>query len=152
MATSTAAETLIGAAVIAAAAGFLVYAGRTADIGPATGDRYELTAAFRKAEGLSVGSDVRVAGVKVGSVRDLSLDPETYRAVATLAIEAEVTLPEDSDAAVLTEGLLGGTYVGITPGAAEFSLADGDEIMFTQGSVDLMDLIGRAVTGGGGGG
>lgn len=151
MATSNAAETLIGAAVLAAAAGFLVYAGRTADIGPSTGDRYELTAAFRKAEGLTVGGDVRVAGVKVGTVRSLELDQETYRAVATLAIEDEVKLPEDSDAAILTEGLLGGTYVGITPGGSEFDLEPGDEIMFTQGSVNLMDLVGRAITGGGGG-
>lgn len=150
MATSNAAETLIGAAVLAAAAGFLVYAGRTADIGPTAGDRYELTAAFRKAEGLTVGGDVRVAGVKVGAVRGLRLDPETYRAVATLAIDSSVELPEDSDAAVLTEGLLGGTYVAITPGGSEFSLAPGDEIMFTQGSVNMMDLVGRAISGGGG--
>lgn len=149
MATSNAAETLIGAAVLAAAAAFLVYAGRTADVGPRTGDRYEVTAAFRKVEGLSVGADVRVAGVKVGSVRDLSLDTETWRAVATLSIDGEVRLPEDSDAAVLNEGLLGGTFVAVTPGGSEFELADGDEIMFTQGSVNLMDLVGRAITGGG---
>jgi phospholipid/cholesterol/gamma-HCH transport system substrate-binding protein len=150
MATSNAAETVIGAAVLAAAAGFMLYAGNLADIGPNTGaDRYELTAAFRKAEGLSAGTDVRVAGVKVGSVRQLTLDPETFRAVATLSIESEVKLPEDSDAAILTEGLLGGSYVAITPGGSEFDLAPGDEIMFTQGSVNLMDLVGRAITGGG---
>ncbi|MEM6438797.1 MAG: outer membrane lipid asymmetry maintenance protein MlaD [Pseudomonadota bacterium] len=145
---SNAAETAIGAVVLAAAAGFLVYAAQTADIALSSGeDSYVLTAAFRKAEGVSVGGDVRIAGVKVGAVRALELDPDTYRAVARLEIDASVRLPDDSDAAILSEGLLGGSYVSITPGGSDLYLADGDQVMFTQGSVNLLDLVGAAISG-----
>ena len=146
---NNAAEALIGAAVLAAAGGFLVYAAQTADLGVSGGDRYELTAAFRKAEGLTVGGDVRVAGVKVGAITDLALDAATYRAVATLSIDRGVKLPEDSDAAIAVEGLLGGAYVAVTPGGSDFMLEPGDEIAYTQGSVNLLDLVGRAISGGG---
>ena len=149
---NNAVEALIGAAVLAAAGGFLAYAAQTADLGMSGGDRYELRAAFRKAEGLTVGGDVRVAGVKVGVISGLALDAATYRAVATLSIDQAVKLPEDSDAAIAVEGLLGGAYVAVTPGGSEFMLEPGDEIAYTQGSVNLLDLVGRAVTGGGGGG
>ncbi|MEM1315849.1 MAG: outer membrane lipid asymmetry maintenance protein MlaD [Pseudomonadota bacterium] len=145
---SNAAETAIGAVVLAAAAGFLAYAAQTADIGLSAGaESYTLKAAFRKAEGVGVGGDVRIAGVKVGAVRALELDPQTYRAVAQLEIDADVKLPDDSDASILTEGLLGGSYVSITPGGSDLYLADGDELMFTQGSVNLMDLVGAAISG-----
>ena len=146
---STAAETLIGAAVIAAAAGFLVYGAQTADIGPTGGDRYELKAAFRKVEGITVGSDVKVAGVKVGTISALDLDPASYRAVAMLSIDSSIQLPEDSDAAIQSESLLGGSYVAVTPGASDLMLAPGEEIMYTQGSVNLMDLVGRAISSAG---
>lgn len=146
---NNAAEALIGAAVLAAAGGFLVYAAQTADLGVSGGDRYELRAAFRKAEGLTVGGDVRVAGVKVGAITDLTLDAATYRAVATLSIDQGIKLPEDSDAAIAVEGLLGGAYVAVTPGGSEFMLEPGDEIAYTQGSVNLLDLVGKAISGGG---
>ena len=146
---NNAAEALIGAAVLAAAGGFLVYAAQTADLGVSGGERYELTAAFRKAEGLAVGGDVRVAGVKVGAITDLALDAATYRAVATLSIDRAIKLPEDSDAAIAVEGLLGGAYVAVTPGGSEFMLEPGDEIAYTQGSVNLLDLVGKAISGGG---
>jgi phospholipid/cholesterol/gamma-HCH transport system substrate-binding protein len=143
---NNAAEALIGAVVLAAAGGFLVYAAQTADIGLSRGDSYELTAAFRKAEGLTVGGDVRVAGVKVGTISELRLDPKTFRAIARMSIETAVQLPEDSDAAIAVEGLLGGAYVAVTPGGSEFMLSPGDEITYTQGSVNLLDLVGRAIS------
>lgn len=146
---NNAAEALIGAAVLAAAAGFLAYAAQTADLGVSTGERYALTASFRKAEGLTVGGDVRVAGVKVGAITGLTLDPASYRAVATLSIDGEIKLPEDSDAAIAAESLLGGSYIALTPGSSEFMLEPGDEIAYTQGSVNMLDLVGRAIGGGG---
>lgn len=146
---SSAAETLIGAAVLAAAAGFLVYGAQKADLGPRGADRYELKAAFRKVEGVSVGADVKVAGVKVGTVSSLELDPRTWQAVAMLSIDASVKLPDDSDAAIQSEGLLGGNYVAVTPGSSDLMLAPGEEIMYTQGSVNLMDLVGRAISSSG---
>ncbi|MEO0682185.1 MAG: outer membrane lipid asymmetry maintenance protein MlaD [Pseudomonadota bacterium] len=144
---SNAAETLIGAAVLAAAGGFLFYAAQTADLGGGASDSYALTAAFRKAEGIGVGGDVRIAGVKVGTIRALELDTERFRAVATLQISADVKLPDDSDAAIQSEGLLGGAYVALTPGGSNLLLADGDEILYTQGSVNLLDLVGAAISG-----
>lgn len=146
---SNAAETLIGAAVLAAAAGFIAYAAQTTDLSAAGGSRYELTAGFRKAVGVSVGTDVRIAGVKVGAVSSLTLDPKSYRAVVTLSIDDAIKLPDDSDAAIAAEGLLGGNYIALTPGGSDIMLAPGEEIMFTQGSVDFMDLVGRAISSAG---
>ena len=147
---STAAETAIGAAVLIAAGGFFVYAAQSTGLGAGMGGgSYELVAAFRKAEGLAVGGDVRVAGVKVGTVASLELDPKTYRAVARLSIDQSVKLPEDSDAAIAVEGLLGGSYVAVTPGGSDMMLAAGEEIRYTQGSVNLLDLVGKAMTSAG---
>lgn len=146
---SSAAETLIGAAVLAAAAGFIAYAAQTADISGGGGARYEIKAGFRKAVGVAVGTDVRIAGVKVGAVSAMALDPKTYRAVVTLSVDDAIKLPDDSDAAIAAEGLLGGNYVALTPGGSDIMLAPGEEIMFTQGSVDFMDLVGRAIASAG---
>jgi phospholipid/cholesterol/gamma-HCH transport system substrate-binding protein len=134
------AETLVGAVVLVAAGGFLAFAAQRADL--ATGhDSYELVAKFRTAEGIGIGSDVRVAGVKVGSVTGLSLDRETFQAVARLSVPGDLKLPDDSDAKIATEGLLGGAFIAISPGASEFMLQPGDEITLTQGSVSLIDLF-----------
>lgn len=143
---SSAAETLIGAVVLAAASGFLVYAAGSADIGGG-GNGYEVIAKFRKADGLAVGGDVRMAGVKIGTVTDLSLDADTYFAVATLSVDDAVKLPEDSSAQIASEGLLGGAYIALEPGGAEYMLRPGDEITFTQGSVNLLDLFAKAIHG-----
>ena len=142
---SNVAETIIGAAVLAAAGGFLVYAAQTADIGGVGGDYYEVNAPFRKADGLGVGADVRVSGVKVGTVTGMKLDPETYRAGASLAIASEYQIPEDSTVTISTEGLLGGSFIAIDPGASDFFFEDGSVAEFTQGSISILELIGRAI-------
>lgn len=142
----SAVETAIGAVVLAVAAGFIVYAAQFADI--AGGGSYELTANFRKAEGLGVGGDVRISGVKVGAVRAMGLDPETFEARVTLAIENGVMIPEDSAATIASDGLLGGAHVAIQPGGAEFTIEPGGEITITQSSISILDLIGRAISGG----
>ena len=144
----SAAETVIGAAVLLVAGGFAFYAAQTADFGLGTG-AYEVTAKFRKAEGISVGGDVRISGVKVGSVRSMALDPADYQATLALVIRADVLLPDDSAAIIASDGLLGGAHVAIQPGGSDFMLGAGDAIQITQSSVSLMDLIGRVITGGG---
>ena len=143
----SAVETAIGAVVLAVAAGFVVYASQFADISGS--GSYELTANFRKAEGLGVGGDVRISGVKVGAVRAMGLDPETFEARVTLAIENGVAIPEDSAATIASDGLLGGAHVAIQPGGAEFTIEPGGQITITQSSISILDLIGRAITGGG---
>ena len=140
------AETVLGAAVLVAAAGFVIYAGQSTGFAIAP-DRYELTASFRSAEGIAVGTDVRVAGIKVGSVTALALDPASYQAQARFTVQRDLELPEDSDVKVASEGLLGGSFLEITPGSSEFMLAEGDEIVNTQGSVSLLNLLMRFGSG-----
>ena len=145
---SNAAETLIGAAVLAAAGGFLFYAAGTADIHAGSGG-YELVAKFRKAEGIDVGGDVRIAGVKVGSVSSMSLDTATYFAAVKFTVDNDVKIPEDSLAKITAASLLGDSYIAIDPGASDLMLEPGGEVTITQGSLSLTDLI---VKFGGGGG
>ncbi len=139
-------ETILGAVVLVAAAGFVVYAGKVTGNEVGTGT-YSLSAEFRSVQGVSVGTDVRMAGIKVGSVAGLELDFDSYFAVADLNIRSELLVPEDSDVKIASEGLLGGSFVEITPGASEFMLDDGDEILNTQSSVDLINLLMRFGTG-----
>lgn len=143
---SGAAETVIGAVVLAVAGGFIAYTMKTTDIGGG-GDSYEVIANFRKAEGVTVGGDVRVSGVKVGSIRSLELNPDTYMARVTMSVRNEVQLPDDSSAKIASEGLLGGGYIAIDPGGGEDMLEPGQEIEYTQGSVNLLDIIGKAIHG-----
>ena len=148
---SNTAETLIGAVVLAVAGGFIVYAANTADIGVGASGGYEIVAKFRKAEGLAVGGDVRVAGVKVGSISDMELDPKTYFAAVSLQLDPGIEVPDDSIAKVTSASLLGDSYVAIEPGGSEFMLAAGDEIVNTQSSISFGDLIGRFIHGSAGG-
>jgi phospholipid/cholesterol/gamma-HCH transport system substrate-binding protein len=143
---SNAAETLIGAVVLTAAGGFLLYAANTADVGVG-GDGYELVAKFRKAEGIDVGGDVRIAGVKVGSISEMVLDRNTYFATVTFAIDDDVKVPEDSLAKITSASLLGDSYIAIDPGASDLMLEPGEELTFTQSSISVGDLIGKFING-----
>ena len=80
------------------------------------GGSYPLTASFRSAEGIAVGTDVRLAGIKVGSVSGLELDPASFEAKATFTVQGDLQLPDDSDVKIASESLLGGNFVEITPG------------------------------------
>lgn len=147
---SQATETLIGAVVLAVAGGFLVYAATTADMSLGGGG-YPLGAEFRVADGLSAGSDVRLSGVKVGNVTSVGLDPKNYFADVSMAINEAYRIPEDSIAKIASDGLLGGSYVQIDPGGSEFMLEPGAAFQHTQGSVNLLDLVAKAIHGMGGG-
>ena len=140
-------ETLVGAAVLVVGGVFLVYAANVADVS-ATGGGYSVYADFRKAEGLNPGADVRIAGVKIGSVNDMELDPQTYFARVELSLRDAIRLPEDSSARITSASLLGDNFVAIEPGGSEFMLEAGDEIPYTQGSVSFGDLIGKVIQGG----
>lgn len=131
---------------------FLVFAWNRS--GSAVADSYELVARFPNVTGVSVGTDVRVSGMKVGRVVAQELDPETWQAVVRMAIDRRISLPADSSAAITSEGLLGGSFIALMPGGEEEKLAPGDEIVDTQGATDLMGLVGAVInrTGGGGGG
>lgn len=136
-------ETLIGTLVVVAAAVFLFYGYSASGMRSSSG--YQVNAAFSAVDGLATGADVRLSGIKIGTVIAQKLDPETYQAMVTLDIANDVKLPDDTSAKITSEGLLGGSYVSLTPGGSEELLTNGSEIMFTQGSLDLMSLIGQAV-------
>jgi phospholipid/cholesterol/gamma-HCH transport system substrate-binding protein len=141
-------EAVIGFVVLAVAAGFLFVAYQSSGMNPQAG--YSVEALFENAEGLSVGSDVRIGGIKVGVVNGLSLDVKTYQAKVSLNLYSDVEIPADSSAAIVSEGLLGGKYVALSPGGDEQLLAEGDKIEFTQSSVNLESLLGKWVFSGGG--
>lgn len=142
-------EVVVGAAVIAAAVGFLIYATQFGGTTRMASDDYTVVASFRSVEGITVGTDVRMAGVKVGTVTGLDLNPETFRADTELTIDGELTLPEDTAVAIATEGLLGGSFIELVPGGSPFDLEPGAEIIDTQSSVNLITLLLRFVTGDG---
>ncbi|MEX0839847.1 MAG: outer membrane lipid asymmetry maintenance protein MlaD [Parvibaculum sp.] len=142
-------ETLIGTIVVVVAALFLFYGYTTSGMRSSAG--YKVTAEFSGVDGLANGSDVRLSGIKIGTVVSQRLNAETYQAVITMDLARDVKIPDDTSAKITSDGLLGGSYVSLTPGGSPDHLADGGEIMFTQGSVDLMGLIGQAVFSTGGG-
>ena len=141
-------EIAVGGAVLAGALAFGIYAAQVAGVGQGAGG-YALTASFRSLEGVSVGTDVRLAGVKIGTVTDIRLNPETFRADTVLSVQDGIAIPDDSAVLISSEGLLGGNFVEIMPGGSPFSLEDGGEIVDTQGAVSLISLLLKYVGGGG---
>ncbi|MDB5375458.1 MAG: mlaD [Belnapia sp.] len=139
------AEVATGGVVLAAAAGFLAYAVLHSGRGASNADGIQLTAQFDKIDGLSNGADVRIAGVKVGSVTDSRIDPASFSAVLTLRVDRSLHLPTDTSAEITSEGLLGGKYVSLVPGGSDRFLADNARITETQGSVSLESLLGRFI-------
>ena len=133
-------EVIAGGAVLAAAVGFLLFAAQGTGLAASRGT-YDLTASFHSAEGITVGTDVRLAGVKVGTISRLELNPQTFYADATLTLQDKVMLPDDSAALVSSEGLLGGNYIELRPGGSTENLPAGAEIEDTQGSVSLIGLL-----------
>ena len=105
---------------------------------------YRVTATFEQIGGLKPGAPVSMSGVTIGRVESISYDFNEYRALVTLRIDRSFDrIPDDSDAGILTAGLLGGQYVGITPASSETFLADGDQIQFTQSAIVLENLISK---------
>ncbi len=136
-------ETVLGAVVLLVAAGFVYLAYTTAEIRAVVG--YEVTASFLKIGGLARGSDVRISGIKVGSVVDHRLDGDTFDAVVTLSIAPGVKLPEDTVATIASEGLLGGKYVRLEPGGAEAVIPPGGAITKTRDYRSLEDQVGEII-------
>lgn len=136
-------ETLIGAVVVIIAGVFLFYGYTNSGMRSASG--YQVKAEFDRVDGLASGSDVRLSGIKIGTVVGQAIDPTNYKAIVTMNLASDVKVPDDSSAKITSEGLLGSNYIALTPGGSEEFLTQGGEISFTQGSIDLMSLIGQAV-------
>ncbi|PZU10810.1 outer membrane lipid asymmetry maintenance protein MlaD [Sphingomonas sp.] len=137
-------EAIVGLLVVVLAGLFILFAWKHTGGGSYAGG-YKVNALFPNASGVSVGTDVRVSGLKVGSVTGQKLDPQSFQVSVTLALDPSVKLPADSSASITSEGLLGSTFVSLTPGGSETLLKSGDTITDTQGAMDLMALIGQFI-------
>ncbi len=136
-------ETVMGAVVLIVAAMFVGIAFRSGTATTPSG--YQITAEFDDASGMGPGSEVRMSGVKIGTVYSQELDPETYFAVVTLTISDSIKLPRDTSARIIADGLLGSNFVALEPGGDEEMIPPGGEITFTQGSINVVDLLGRFI-------
>jgi phospholipid/cholesterol/gamma-HCH transport system substrate-binding protein len=141
-------ETLVGAFVLLGLLGLVFLALQAANLGASGGgDSYEVQARFDNIGGLKPRAPVRVAGVTVGRVKSIGVDPQTFQGVVLLDIEKTYSFPKDTAAKILTSGLLGDQYVGLEPGGDDANLGPGDTIAQTQSAVVLENLIGQFLTG-----
>ena len=134
-------EVIIGTIVLFCALIFLYSSTKSAKISVPTG--YKLQAKFDNASGIEAGSDVTISGVKVGTVNDYRLDPQSYRAVIEFSVQNDIKLPIDSSVKITSSGLLGSKYLEISPGSDEEFLINNSEILFTQSSISLEELLGK---------
>ncbi len=142
-------ETVMGAVVLVVAALFLFFAYTTTEVRAVSG--YELTARFDRVGGLKSGADVRISGIKVGTVLNETLDSKTFEAIVRLTVQSDVKLPVDTVAAVTSSGLLGSDFVSLTPGNEDEVIKPGGTISHTQPPMDLQSLIGQYIFSQGGG-
>ena len=136
-------ETVMGAVVLLVAGIFLAFAYSHSNLKTIQG--YNLTAKFERIDGVGPGTDVRISGIKVGTVLSERLDPERFVAIVTMTVDSSIKLPVDTVAEVSTEGLLGGRFMALVPGGADEMLKPGDEIKYTQAPVDVVQLLGRFI-------
>ncbi|WP_193182587.1 outer membrane lipid asymmetry maintenance protein MlaD [Nisaea sediminum] len=136
-------ETVMGAVVLVVAGIFMAFAYVSADL--KTGGGYTVIATFNKVAGLAVGGDVRMSGIKIGTIVSQKLDKETFLAEVTMNIRDDIELPLDSAAAISSESLLGGNYLEIIPGGDPDTIKDGGKIEYTQDPVDIVQLIGKFI-------
>ena len=136
-------ELAAGAVVLLVAAGFLVYA--VANTGHAQSGGDVLHATFEAIDGLTAGSDVRLAGVKVGAVTATAIDDKTFQAKVAFSVPTSIHLPTDSSAQITSDGLLGGKYLSLTPGGANNTIPNGGTVAITQSTVSLEQLLGKFI-------
>ena len=136
-------ETVMGAVVLVIAALFLFFAYSTSQVRAVSG--YPVTAQFQSVDGIRDGSDVRIGGVKVGSVTSEYLDPKTFLATVKMNISPQYKLPEDTVAEIISSSLLGDKYMSLVPGGSEKDIPPGGQIKYTQAPVSLENLIGQMI-------
>ena len=136
-------EIIVGTFVLFCAIFFFTTSFKNAKVGNAGG--YEIIAKFDNVDGISNGSDVKISGVKVGTITDQFLDEKDFRATLKITLSDNIKIPSDSSAKISSEGLLGSKYLAITPGGDEENLSAGEEIQFTQSSVSFEDLLGKFI-------
>ena len=120
---------------------FIFYIYITIDTKLFNGNGFLLNARFENIDGIVVGSKVKLSGVNIGSVKSISIDPENFYALVTMGFDKEFNFPDDTEASVQLEGLLGGSYISILPGGSDVILLNNQEILYTQGSTSLLNLM-----------
>lgn len=143
-------ETITGAVVVIIAILFVAFAHDTVKIINKPSETYKIEAKFENSDGIMVGSDVRIGGIKIGVVSNQWLESQSYLANIEMTIDDDVKLPKDSSAQILSSGLLGSKYVSLVPGADDRLLENRDQIKFTQSSVNIENLIGKFMFSGAG--
>jgi len=136
-------ETVMGAVVLVVAALFLVFAYQTSQLRSVPG--YQLSADFERIDGIRQGGDVRISGIKVGSILSEDLDPKTFLAELRMSIDPSIKLPDDTVAEIISAGLLGDKYLSLVPGGSDKMIPPGGKIKYTQSSVSLENLIGQMI-------
>ena len=136
-------ETVMGAVVLVVAALFLVFAYKTSQLRAVSG--YEVNAEFSRVDGIRQGSDVRISGIKIGSVTAEELDPKTFLALVRMSIDPAIKLPDDTVAEIISAGLLGDKYMSLVPGGSDAVIPPGGKIKYTQSSISLEGLIGQTI-------
>jgi phospholipid/cholesterol/gamma-HCH transport system substrate-binding protein len=136
-------ETVMGGVVLVVAALFLFLAYSTSQVRAVQG--YDVTAQFDSVSGIHDGSDVRIAGVKVGTIVSETLDPKTFLADVRMNIDPAYKLPDDTVAEILSAGLLGDKFMALVPGGSEHTIPPGGRIKFTQSPVSLENMIGQMI-------
>ena len=134
-------DAFLGLLVLFTAALFLFYIYITIDTKLFKGDGYHLHARFDNIDGIVTGSKVKLSGVNIGTVKSISLEPESFYAFITMNFDKEFNFPDDTEASVQLEGLLGGSYISILPGGSDVILLNNQEILYTQGSKSLLNLM-----------
>jgi phospholipid/cholesterol/gamma-HCH transport system substrate-binding protein len=136
-------ETIMGIVVLFIAAFFLYFAYRVSDLQAVKG--YEVSATFLKVGGLNIGADVRINGVKIGTVISQRLNNEDYNAEVVLSIAPDISLPKDSSAVIASNGLMGNKFIRIEPGKSSDVLKSGDKIINTKDFKTLEDMVGEVI-------
>ena len=134
-------DAFLGLLVLLVSGTFIFYIYVTVDSKLFKNDKFQLHARFDNVDGIVAGSKVKLSGVNIGSVRSISLDPENFYAFVTIDFDKEYNFPDDTEASIQLEGLLGGSYVSILPGGSDVILLKNQEILFTQGSTSLINLM-----------
>ena len=134
-------EVFLGLIVVLASIGFLALLYIKVDFFSLKDESFSLTAKFDNINGILAGSSVKMAGVDIGAVKKIDIDLTTFEAVITMDFKNKYQFPDDSEASIQSDGLLGGSYVSIIPGGSEVFLSNKQEIAFTQGSTSLINLM-----------
>lgn len=139
-------ETIFGGFVFFTACIFLIYAVKISSLNnELSGSSFKLHASFDSVDGLRPGSDVLLAGVKIGTVANIELDTDNFVAKTTFSLFDDFQIPDDSEAVIVSDGLLGEKYITLNVGGSDITLLDGGEFIYTQSSINIFNLLGKFV-------